>query len=151
MGGKLLLDIGPKPDGTIPKEQVDRLKALGAWIEENKEATLESIEGIPLGHYYGPTTLSKDRKTLYLFVFDKPVEELLIKGLCTKVSKATVVGNEGDLNHKHLGGAPWLNVPGTTWIEFPENIEIGNGRVVKLELENEIEIYRGKSGAIEQN
>lgn len=36
--GNLLLNIGPKADGTIPKEQIKRLKALGKWLEINGEA-----------------------------------------------------------------------------------------------------------------
>ena len=37
-GGNLLLDIGPKPDGTIPAEQVNILKELGAWNKRNGTA-----------------------------------------------------------------------------------------------------------------
>ena len=33
--GNLLLNIGPKADGTIPEEQVRRLKILGGWLNVN--------------------------------------------------------------------------------------------------------------------
>jgi alpha-L-fucosidase len=33
--GNLLLNIGPRADGTIPEEQVHRLKLLGAWLKTN--------------------------------------------------------------------------------------------------------------------
>ncbi|MCD6359375.1 MAG: alpha-L-fucosidase, partial [Armatimonadetes bacterium] len=33
-GGNLLLNIGPKPDGTIQKEFVDRLEAIGKWMDK---------------------------------------------------------------------------------------------------------------------
>src|SRR5882757_2907335 len=36
--GNLLLDVGPEADGTIPAVQLDRLKALGAWLDQNGEA-----------------------------------------------------------------------------------------------------------------
>jgi alpha-L-fucosidase len=36
--GNLLLNIGPKADGTIPEKQVERLKYLGAWLKTNGEA-----------------------------------------------------------------------------------------------------------------
>ncbi len=36
--GNLLLDVGPEADGTIPHVQMDRLKALGAWLQVNGEA-----------------------------------------------------------------------------------------------------------------
>ena len=36
--GNLLLDVGPEADGTIPSVQMDRLVALGAWLDRNGEA-----------------------------------------------------------------------------------------------------------------
>jgi alpha-L-fucosidase len=36
--GNLLLNIGPKADGTIPPEQEKRLLAIGAWLSVNGEA-----------------------------------------------------------------------------------------------------------------
>ena len=36
--GNLLLDVGPEADGTIPPLQMERLKALGAWLKQNGEA-----------------------------------------------------------------------------------------------------------------
>ncbi len=36
--GNLLLDIGPKADGTIPAEQEERLLAIGKWLDTNGEA-----------------------------------------------------------------------------------------------------------------
>ncbi len=36
--GNLLLDVGPEADGTIPAVQMERLKALGAWLDQNGEA-----------------------------------------------------------------------------------------------------------------
>jgi alpha-L-fucosidase len=37
-GGNVLLDVGPKPDGSIPIEQEARLRELGAWMFVNGEA-----------------------------------------------------------------------------------------------------------------
>lgn len=36
--GGLLLNIGPKPDGTIPDEQIQILEEIGAWLEVNGQA-----------------------------------------------------------------------------------------------------------------
>jgi alpha-L-fucosidase len=40
--GNLLLNIGPRADGTIPEEQVRRLKLLGAWLGTNGEGIYET-------------------------------------------------------------------------------------------------------------
>ncbi|MDL2206048.1 alpha-L-fucosidase [Eubacteriales bacterium OttesenSCG-928-N13] len=36
--GNLLINIGPRADGTIPEIQVDRLMKLGAWMQKHGEA-----------------------------------------------------------------------------------------------------------------
>ena len=40
--GNLLLDVGPKADGTIPPVQMERLKALGAWLKQNGDAIYDT-------------------------------------------------------------------------------------------------------------
>ena len=37
-GGNLLLNIGPGPDGRLPAEAMERLRAIGAWMAVNGEA-----------------------------------------------------------------------------------------------------------------
>ncbi|MFB6136742.1 MAG: alpha-L-fucosidase [Halobacteriaceae archaeon] len=36
--GNLLLNVGPRADGTIPEPQLDRLRALGDWLDVNGDA-----------------------------------------------------------------------------------------------------------------
>jgi len=36
--GNLLLNIGPKPDGTIPEAEQRILREIGAWLSVNGEA-----------------------------------------------------------------------------------------------------------------
>ena len=43
----MLLDIGPKEDGTIPEEQVAILKEFGRWTKKHKEAIYDTRAGIP--------------------------------------------------------------------------------------------------------
>ena len=59
MGGNLLLDIGPKEDGSIPEEQIAVLKEFGRWTKKHKEAIYETRAGIPTQHFQGYTTLNK--------------------------------------------------------------------------------------------
>src|SRR6185312_3521825 len=60
MGGNLLLDIGPRADGTIPQQEVDTLKQIGRWTHKHAEAIYGSQAGIPKDYYAGSSTLSKD-------------------------------------------------------------------------------------------
>jgi alpha-L-fucosidase len=94
MGGNLLLDIGPKADGTIPEEQLNILKQLGRWTHKHAASIYGTRAGIPFANYGGKSALSKDGKTLYLYVYEqKP--ELQLKGLVnnTAIKGVSVVGD----------------------------------------------------------
>ncbi|MBR7836090.1 alpha-L-fucosidase [Actinospica durhamensis] len=41
-GGNLLLNVGPRADGTIPRAQADRLRGIGRWLAVNGEAVYGS-------------------------------------------------------------------------------------------------------------
>jgi len=47
MGGNLLLDIGPKADGSIPSEQVAILQEFGRWTNKHAAAIYGTIAGLP--------------------------------------------------------------------------------------------------------
>ncbi|WET68565.1 alpha-L-fucosidase [Sphingobacterium sp.] len=94
MGGNLLLDIGPKADGTIPEEQLNILKQLGRWTHKHAAAIYGTRAGIPFVNYGGKSALSKDGKTIYLYVYEQK-SELQLKGLVnnTSIKGVSVVGD----------------------------------------------------------
>lgn len=143
-GGNLLLDIGPREDGTIPEEQVVILKEIGKWTKKHEEAIFDSRQGIPEGHFHGPTSLSADSTVLYLFTDDR--SDILIKGLVNKINKATVLGIGERLPVKVVGKISWSEVPGLVFMEIPANVQDEYLTVVKLELEGKVKLYRGKGG-----
>jgi len=151
MGGNLLLDVGPKADGTITPEQTQILKGLGRWTKKHDEAIYGTKRGMPLGHFYGPSTLSNDRKTLYLFELDDPKAEVVVKGIKNKINQIRVVGSNQKLNYKLNGGASWLGIPPVLLIDLPANQIDANATVIAIELDSPLELYRGQGGAVEKN
>ncbi len=145
-GGNLLLDIGPKADGTIPEEEVNVLKELGAWNKRNGEAVFNTIGGIPHGHFYGPTTLSKDSTTLYLFLQGNISGNITIKGLISHIKDITVLANGTKINHKIVGKVSWSKVPGLVYIDVPNNVQDKYVTVLKVSLDAPIKLYGGKGG-----
>jgi alpha-L-fucosidase len=145
-GGNLLLDMGPKEDGTIPAEQINVLKELGAWNKKNGEAIFNTIGGIPQGHFYGPTTMSKDSTILYLFLDGKISGQVMLKGLDNKIEDITVVGNGTKLKHKIVGKISWSHVPGIVYIDVPENVLDKYITVLRLKLDKPVRLYRGQGG-----
>ena len=150
-GGNLLLDIGPKADGSLQEDQEKILLEFGAWNGKYAEAIYPTEKGIPMGHFYGPTTLSKDKKSLYLFVHDKPKGGIPVKGLVTEIEKVTLLGADKELSCEMVGGAPWDGVPGITWIYVDEADLDPLTSVVKIDFKEPLKLYRGKSGAIVNN
>lgn len=151
MGGNLLLDIGPKPDGTIPQEQINRLEGLGKWTNKHKAAIYGTRAGIPFGHFNGYTALSKDKTILYLYVDNKPTGPLLIKGLKNKVNRAWVVGNGTKLDTNVVGKLYWSKVPGLLYIDLPEHVQDENVTVIAMQLDGEVDLYTEEGQVIESN
>jgi alpha-L-fucosidase len=145
-GGNLLLDIGPKEDGTIPAEQENILKELGAWNKTNAEGVFGTRAGIAPGHFYGPTTLSKDSTKLYLFVAGNTDGPLLVKGLDNKINKIRVLGSNRELKHKVVGKISWSPVPGLVYIDLPKNAQTKYISVIELSLDKPVKLYKGHGG-----
>lgn len=141
MGGNMLLNIGPRQDGTIDSRQEAVLSGLGYWIREHEEAVYDTEEGIMPCYYAGGSTVSSDRRTLYLFVYDNPKEAVCLKGLCNPITKVSVLHSGKKLCYEIHGGVPWFGVPGTTWIQMTERDCHKNVTVVRVELEGEIKMY----------
>lgn len=146
LGGNLLLDIGPREDGTIPDEQVHVLKELGKWNQKHAEAIFDSKPGMPLGHFFGPTTISADSTNLYLFLQGQQSGNVVIKGLMNKIESVEVLGNGTKLTPKIVGKISWSPVPGQVFIDIPENVQDEYITVLKLKLDSPIKLYRGKGG-----
>ncbi|GDX44047.1 alpha-L-fucosidase [Bacteroidota bacterium] len=145
-GGNLLLDIGPKEDGTIPKEQREVLVELGKWNKKHERAVFGTLAGIPQGHFYGPTTISKDSSSLYLFLQAQTSGPIMIKGLVNKIKDVKVVGKETSLPHKVVGKISWSPVPGLVFIDIPRIELDACMTVLELKLEGPVKLYAGQGG-----
>ncbi len=141
MGGNMLLDIGPYEDGSLQPEQVARLEGLGDWIRPHAEAIYGTVAGLPAGLFYGASTFSKDRKTLYLFVFDMPIDQVAVKGLRTKPTRISCLDGGEELTANMIGGLG--ETPGILWIDVPKTVN-SNATVLKLEFDAPVEPYVGK-------
>ena len=67
-GANLLLNIGPRPDGTLPEEALTRLEAIGKWLSVNGEAIYGTEAGYVPEQLWGVST-QKDNK-LYIHVLE---------------------------------------------------------------------------------
>ena len=102
-GGNYLLNIGPKPDGSIPEETVTVLEAVGKWLDTNGKA----VYGTERGSSGGNPNANYTRRgnTLYIhqqywpghtpaaewLSFFQPETVIAIGGLKAKVKSARLL------------------------------------------------------------
>lgn len=138
-GGNLLLDVGPRSDGTITPEQEHILSALGRWTAKHAEALYGTTAGIPKDYYYGPSLLNTTRDVLYLVCYDRPADGVYVKGLRNTVKRASVVGG-GELAHRRFMRADWAHQPGIVIVELPAEAVDPDATIIKLELDGPIQL-----------
>ena len=138
-GGNLLLDVGPRSDGSITPEQEQILRGLGRWTQKNAEALYGTTGGIPKDYYYGPSLLNKARNILYLVCYDRPADGVYVKGIRNTIKRASVVGGS-ELTHRRFMKADWAQQPGIVIVDLPAGADDPDATVIKLELDGPIEL-----------
>ncbi|MEM6886312.1 MAG: alpha-L-fucosidase, partial [Verrucomicrobiota bacterium] len=130
--GTLLLNIGPKSDGTIPEDQRAVLRGIGTWLKANGDAIYGTR---PFLAYLDGETIRYTRKgnTVYAISLERPEGEILLKEM--KESKL------GGLRVKTVrlldGGAEvkWEEKPEGLLIEVPSDLPGSRAWVFAIELE----------------
>ena len=116
--GNLLLDVGPEADGTIPAVQMDRLKALGAWLDMNgegiyrtrpwKRAEGETAEGVKI-------RFTQKDGAVYAFLLGEPKgKSVTIRDVTLKAgTPVTLLGTTGNLKWTQKGNDVEVELPGS--------------------------------------
>lgn len=150
-GGNMLLDIGPRADGTIPQPEVDVLKELGRWTKKHAEAVYGTRAGIPSYCFQGYTTLNKEGNILYLYIPYRPHGVVEVKGLINNVNRVWVVGNGTMLNYKLFNKAYWSATPGNLYIDVPDSVLDPQITVLAVLLDGPVKISNGEGQVITAN
>jgi alpha-L-fucosidase len=95
-GGNLLLNIGPKPDGSVPEPAIGRLQAVGQWLEKYGEAVYGSVdpashpqlEWMPLGQF------TRKGNAVYYWVSRWPGSALALGGFQSQLVRASLLGSD---------------------------------------------------------
>ena len=90
-GGNYLLNIGPKPDGSIPEGSVRVLTEVGQWMTRNGESihTTDRCQ-VRASEFAGFT---RRGNTLYMHVHFWPGDTIALGGLMTKVTSARLLAS----------------------------------------------------------
>jgi alpha-L-fucosidase len=105
----LLLNIGPRPDGTIQPEFVERLQEVGQWLAANGDS-IYSTRGGPISpHPWGVTT--QKGNTVFVHILDWPDAVLLVPQLPKPVLHAHTLGGASDVSFKPTDDGVVLKLP----------------------------------------
>ena len=117
-GGNYLLNVGPTSEGLIPPPEVERLKAVGAWMKVNGEAiygtTASPFEKLPWGRCTKKIATDGKTTTLYLHVFSWPTNgTLLVPGLNNSVQSPRLLATGRKLKFTRTGDDVEVKIPAT--------------------------------------
>ncbi len=124
--GNLLLNVGPKPNGTISDIQMDRLDKLGRWLAVNGEgifgsrpwekAAASSADGTDV-------RFTKKGDSLYVFFLSRPSgNQLRVPGVSSRGSaRVEVLGGSKDNHVQQTNNSLVIDVKG----DLPKSYALG--------------------------
>ncbi len=120
----LLLNIGPRPDGQLPVEAVERLKAMGEWLNKYGETVYGTRGGIVAPHEWGVST--QKGNTLYIHILKWNDRGLFLPITDTKVLKAVMFDGKQPITVTRTKAGVVLELP-----EVPKGVDT----IVELTLQ----------------
>lgn len=139
-GGNMLISVGPDAQGRLPDEVKKQMLALGEWTHKYAEAIYPTKSGLLPEYFLGGSTLSVDRKTLYLFVYDCSTGRIMLNGICNSIKSVIAMRTGQLLSYEVVGGAPWINMPGCIWIDISKSAMDKICTVIKVEFHEPLKL-----------
>lgn len=113
-GGNYLLNVSPTGDGTLLPEAVERLHAIGQWMQINSESIYGTTASPFAQLSWGRCTKKTytDAAVLYLHVFDWPEDgELLVPGLKNQVEQTYLMSDWRTLRTRSTDSGVVVSLP----------------------------------------
>ena len=130
--GTLLLNVGPKPDGTIPEDQRHILREMGKWLKVNGEAIYGTR---PFMVYQDGENVRYTRKGRYVYAtfLERPGESATLAALAPRKLGGLSVVSAVLLDGEET--VEWASEDVGLKLEFPESLPGSRAWVVKIELQ----------------
>ncbi|MBO9707394.1 MAG: alpha-L-fucosidase [Caulobacter sp.] len=136
-GGNILLNVGPRGDGTLDAPDAAILAGVGQWMGVNGES-IKGASRTPLDRQaWGDTTVKGDR--LYLHVFDWPRSgSLRLGGLTSPPKRAYLLATKAPVAIKPVGSGDYD-------VALPANAPDAADSVIVVETDGPV---RGETGRL---
>ena len=117
LNANFLLNIGPRPDGKLPDQAVERLKHIGNFLKANGETIYGTRGGIVPPQDWGVTT--QKGNTLYIHILNNVEGGQLFLPLTGKtITKVSTYSDDTPLKFKRNGEGILISLP-----EHPETVD----------------------------
>jgi alpha-L-fucosidase len=133
-GGNLLLNVGPMPNGELPREQTDRLREIGLWMMVNRDAIHDVRPWAVTNENDIWFTKAKDSDTVYALIPQKEPwkwgtwkEIKLLSVQATDATEVTVLGQSDEVLEYRAEVRPK-----TTWEQSPDGLKVRAMRAQRL-------------------
>ena len=105
MGANLLLNIGPRPDGRLPEQCLERLQGIGEWLKANGETIYGTKAGDVPPQPWGATTRAGNRLFVHVLRPDSlPAGgTLLLPGINARAARVFPTGEKVRISQGKAG------------------------------------------------
>jgi hypothetical protein len=155
-GGNLLMNVGPRGDGTIADIDIEILSRIGEWLKVNGEAIYGTTKTPLSVQSWGESTMKSNK--LYLHVYQYPKsKEIVLGGLKNKVNRMYLLGDPSRKNLKFTreekSGDITINLDGINKdepismvvVECQQDIEASsNTKLIVSNITNTFHVFDGK-------
>ncbi len=109
--GNLLLNVGPKGDGSLPQESIERLDAVGVWLKRNGESIFNTKRFVLDAHrsdvggadWTPAGRFTATDSAFYWHIRHWPGSTLRLSGVKCKVTDVTLLANGKDYPFEQQG------------------------------------------------
>lgn len=113
-GGNLALNVGPQPDGRLPRGAISRMKEMGEWLKIYGEAVYGTRMCPP--YIQGKFAFTKKNDTVYSFyLYDEDEiikDELVIPYTDKKITYVELMGTQGSrVDFKQTENGVYIKLP----------------------------------------
>ncbi len=111
-GGNFLANVGPAPDGSIPKEALEAWKVIGKWMEHSGESVYDTRGGGYPETANQPVTVKEQENVIYLHAFPDFQSTIVVKAMKKKPVKAVLLRTGDEIDFQYEDDVLRLSIPG---------------------------------------